>query len=147
MCQGKVRNMRMSRSAKIAPSRSHVTSRKEVVQIGKDVIKTGTQMKSNTWIKTVIIGGCRESSCECQQYVADSLPALRYSMVTLKMSFEMETGLDAIDPLGDLTISDGVSTITIKKNRCRSQPPSQHTRQSSTRSPNDTGSQSRRNFV
>ena len=35
-------------------------------------------------------------------------------MVTLKMSFEKETGLDAIDPLGDLTISDGVSTITIK---------------------------------
>jgi hypothetical protein len=35
-------------------------------------------------------------------------------MVALKVSFEKETGLDAIDPLGDLTISDGVSTITIK---------------------------------
>lgn len=35
-------------------------------------------------------------------------------MVTLKVNFEEETGLDAVDPLGDLTISDGVSTITIK---------------------------------
>jgi hypothetical protein len=35
-------------------------------------------------------------------------------MFTLKVNFEKETGLDAIDPLGDLTISDGVSTITVK---------------------------------
>jgi len=35
-------------------------------------------------------------------------------MLTVNVAFEKESGLDAIDPLGDLTISDGTSTITIK---------------------------------
>jgi hypothetical protein len=35
-------------------------------------------------------------------------------MLTIKIAFEEETGLDAIDPLGDLTISDGASTIAIR---------------------------------
>ena len=43
--------------------------------------------------------------------------------------------------------SDSLDTITTKKTWHLSQPPSQHTRQSSMRSPSDTGLQSRRNFV
>ena len=35
-------------------------------------------------------------------------------MLTVNVAFEKESGLDAIDSLGDLTISDGISTITIK---------------------------------
>lgn len=35
-------------------------------------------------------------------------------MLTIKLTFEEETGLDAIDPLGDVTISDGVSAFTIR---------------------------------
>lgn len=35
-------------------------------------------------------------------------------MLTIKLTFEKETGLDAIDPLGDVTISDGVSAFTIR---------------------------------
>jgi hypothetical protein len=35
-------------------------------------------------------------------------------MLNINIDFEKETGLDAIDPLGDLTISDGISTIAIK---------------------------------
>jgi hypothetical protein len=35
-------------------------------------------------------------------------------MLTIKITFEEETGHDAIDPLGDLTISDGISTIAIR---------------------------------
>jgi hypothetical protein len=43
--------------------------------------------------------------------------------------------------------SYSLCTITTKKTRHLSQPPSQHTRQSSIRSPSDTGLQSLRNFV
>jgi hypothetical protein len=35
-------------------------------------------------------------------------------MLNINIDFEKETGLDAIDPLGDLTISDGISSIAIK---------------------------------
>jgi hypothetical protein len=35
-------------------------------------------------------------------------------MLTINVNFEKETVIDAIDPLGDLTISDGISTIVMK---------------------------------
>jgi len=49
---------------------------------------------------------------------------------------------------GELSLGSALlSTITTKKRRPRSQPPSQHTRQPWMRSPSATGARSRRNLV
>jgi len=53
----------------------------------------------------------------------------------------------ALGPGNSTGCSSSLSTITMKKTRHLSHPPSQHTRQSSMRSPSDTGRRSRRNFV
>jgi len=34
-------------------------------------------------------------------------------MIDITLAFEKETGLDVVDPLGDVTISDGSSSIVL----------------------------------
>jgi hypothetical protein len=50
---------------------------------------------------------------EKRRYTPLVLTRLRNYMIDIKLAFEKEAGLDLMDPLGDITISDGSSSIVL----------------------------------